>query len=155
MNARGKLNLPRLEICVLALVVLSACATKYANPAKASNIMVEILPSKDKYVEIKDVSVYQDGNKLLVTGKAKKKGSIFTAYKGHIDVAVVFPAGEPVQIGWAEYRHNPSRNIINSFEVNFQVPTKPETKVFLVFHPLDGSASEHSGAVERLLTKAS
>ena len=154
MKTQGKRVRAWMGICVFTLAILFGCTAKYANLTKASNVSVEILPSKDKYLEIKDVSVYQDGDKLLVTGKAKKNGPIFVTYKGHIDVTVVSPGEGPVSLGGADYKHHPSRNIIRSFEVLFPVPAKHGTRVFLVFHPVNGTDSEHSAAVERLLAKS-
>lgn len=141
-------------ICVFTLVILLGCTAKYANLTTANDVSVEILPYKDKYVEIKEVKVYQDGNKLLVTGKAKKNGPIFATYRGHIDVAVVSPEGGPARLGFAEYEHHPSRNVIRSFEVPFPVPAMLGARVYLVFHPVNGSDSEHSVAVERLLGRS-
>jgi len=137
-------------ICIFTSAVLSGCMGRCASFPTA-NINVEILPYKDKYVEIKEVVVYQDRNKLLVTGKARKHGPLFSTYKGHIEVAVVPPDAGPVSLGFAEYEHHPSRNVIRTFEVPFPVPANPGTKVLLTFHPTKDSDSEHSLAIEKLL----
>ncbi|MFZ2447456.1 MAG: hypothetical protein WAW37_13955 [Syntrophobacteraceae bacterium] len=141
-------------ICVFTLAILLGCTAKYANLATANNVSIEILPSLDECVEIEGVRAFQDGDKLLVTGKAKKHGPIFTTYKGHIDVAVMSPDGEPVSLGGAEYEHHPSRNVISSFEVPIPVSARQGTRVYLLSHPVNGADSEHSAAVGRLLAQA-
>jgi len=153
MNAQGKRVSTWMGIFVFALAILSGCTAKYATLTTAGNVNVEILPSRDECVEIKDVSVYRDGDRLLVTGKAMKRGPLFATYKGHIDVAFVSP-DEGLKMGEAEYKHLPSRNIISSFEVSFPIPAEPGARVLLVFHPVNGADSDHLAAIDRLIAKA-
>ncbi len=136
-------------------VVLFGCATGHQHQDKAlvDGSRIDIIHSKDKQFELKEVRVSQDGSDLVVFGKVKKKGSIYTSYNGHIDIALVQPDKEIV-LETAEYKHFPSEQVLSAFDVHFPGAISREARILIYLHPVDGNGMEHSKAVEMLISKS-
>lgn len=134
-----------LGIClaVFAVFIIAAPVTSHGA---AMDSEVEILPLKDSYAEITDVTVHQLGKDLLVSGTIVKTGRLFTSYTGHIDVAVTTPEGG-FKHGTAEYRAFPSRNRTSAFEIRIPNVSAAGAEVRMAFHPRDDANATHSFAL--------
>lgn len=138
-------------VCILVAAFLIGCAGKNMTLREALGIRIDVLPSGDGEVEIAEASAYRENGNLVVAGKAKMTGPLFSSYKGHIDIAVLPPGGGEAELSTSEYSHHPSRRTSSSFQVRFPVPAERGTRVVMLFHPVNGAGSEHSKALERLL----
>lgn len=130
--------------------IAAGCAMDGVNLKETGTAQVEILSSEDPSVGIERADVYQIGGELVVSGAAFKQGPRFRSYRGHIDIAVMDPAGQTFRIGTAEYRRVPSRHRYSSFEVRFPVVAERVTLVRLVFHSGNGMGAKHLATVQRL-----
>ena len=150
MKTRVRHVMSWLGVCMLAVAIPSlwGCATNRVSLSDLGTVKLEIVPSKDPYVHISEADVYQDGNELVVTGTAVKRGPLFTTYKGHIDVAVISPEGETIKQASAEYRRHPSRRRTTTFAVRIPVPAEKGTIIRLMFHTLNDTDSNHPDALE-------
>jgi hypothetical protein len=135
--------------------VLAGCAMNGVNLKDTGIARVEILPSDDPAVNIERADLYQDDGELVVKGSAYKLGPKYRSYRGHIDVAVIDPQGQPQGLSTAEYRRVPSRHRYTRFEVRFPVVAERGTLVRMVFHPENGTGAKHLAAVERLKAEKS
>jgi hypothetical protein len=138
----------------LLVSILAGCAMNGVNLMHAGVARVEILPSDDPAVSIERAGLYQDGGELVVKGQAYKAGPKYRTYRGHIDVALIDPHGQPIGMKTAEYRRVPSRHRHTRYEVRFPLVAERGTLVRMVFHPGNGTGAQHLAAVERLRAEA-
>jgi hypothetical protein len=76
---------------LVVIVGILGCGSNRSNLAESGSIHVKEVPSEGK--SILGVRIYEDGDRLLITGKVRGLGS-FTSRRGHIDIAVIGPDGE-------------------------------------------------------------
>ncbi len=140
---------------MLSAFFIAGCATNWVSLRDAGAVRIEVIPSRDAHAVVSGVDVYQDGNELTVSGSVNKEGALFTTCDGHIDIAVIGPHSERVELGTAQYHHFPSRQHSSSFTLRFPVIAEKGTAVRLIFHRADGADSKqlHAAALEILQEK--
>ncbi len=99
-------SFPRLLIgmsLIFASVLISGCATTNPNHANdraalsEASVLFERMPSKD--VMVSEVRAVKDGDGLAIYGKVKRTlGNCCDAARGHVDIAVVGPDGEIIDL---------------------------------------------------------
>lgn len=129
-----------------AITVGSPMASRAVDYPDAGGVRVQVFPSDDSIVEIKDVDVRQEGSDLIVSGEISKK-LLFTSQEGHIDVALVAPDGRVRSMGTAEYDVFPSRHRTSSFEVRFPSASLKGSELRLSLHPGTEAGGRHAQAV--------
>jgi hypothetical protein len=80
-------------MCLVATIV-SGCATSRVNLVDTGAVSVEKIPSERIYIS--RVSVFQEGDELLVSGFVKRRHSSGPG-GGHVDIAIVGPDGGAVE----------------------------------------------------------
>jgi len=86
----------------VVLIALSGCASSRTNLVKKEMISIERLPSKGN-AHIFKVSVYKEGDELVVSGRVTRSIKYRLASQGHIDMAVLSPKGEVIGKASASY----------------------------------------------------
>jgi len=74
-----------------ASIVMSACASKQVNLLENGIVSFKYVPSKNIYVS--KAYAYQDGNKLVISGKVKHRSGTSYTVGGHVDITVRNPDG--------------------------------------------------------------
>jgi len=88
-----------LWIWVTALLFAGGCASPYVLDPQG-NFYIERIPSSWAYLS--DIIVDQDGETLVIKGAVSRRNDAFSG-TGHIDVAVVSPAGQVISQASAPY----------------------------------------------------
>lgn len=127
--------------CFLVLIWLvvgtciGGCASEDSFISSGGNLFVKIIPSSQ--VRVSNISTNQEAEELVITGKVSRRNAAFSG-RGHVDVAVVSPAGAVICMASANYtptilpktpgarNHHPSH-----FEVHLHC-TPPEGSVIRV-----------------------
>ncbi len=125
-----------LSLFFVLTVVLSGCASGHVHLVDGGTVFIERVPAKKVYFS--RVYVNQDGNELVIAGRLKQRYRSHVG-SGHVDIAILNPAGEILGKGSAFYvpgilsakrsRHRGSR-----FEVRLPVVPPEGSKVRLEFH---------------------
>lgn len=140
----------RLLIWVTALLIAGGCASPYVLDPQG-NFYIECIPSSRAYLS--DINVDQQGEELVIQGAVSRLNDAFSGI-GHVDVAVVSPAGQVISQASAPYepkilpktpgarRHRASR-----FEIRLSAVPPKGSYIRLAFHgkpdPNDAILYEH------------
>ena len=132
-------------VCVaVAFMALSGCTSSRINLVRNGTVSVERLRSKGN-VYISGVFVYQEGDELMVSGKAKPR-SRHLPTSGHVDIAILSPKGEV--IGKASTFYTPriirrkSARRGSRFTARFSVIPPEASRVRLAYHGQRCSAAQ-------------
>ncbi len=79
----------------IVLIALSSCTSSRTNLVKNEMVSVELLPSKGN-ARIFKVYIYQEGDKLVVSGRVRRFFKNRPTSRGHVDIAVLSPKGEVI-----------------------------------------------------------
>lgn len=135
----------RLFLGVFALLVTGlvgvASASNRVDLIKNDTIKIEAVLNQGH--QITRVFVYNENNKLVITGRIDRKHSAFLG-NGHVDIAIVSPEGETLSQVSTYYiprhiRKNPSRG--SRFEVRLPSIPKKGSTIRIVYHKASKSAS--------------
>jgi hypothetical protein len=78
----------------MAGVLLSGCVSDHFNPVKVGSFFIECIHSSAVYIS--DVTIDQDADGCEIAGKVYRRNPSISGL-GHIDVAVVSPAGDVLE----------------------------------------------------------
>ncbi len=140
----------RLLIWVTAVLFSGGCASPYFLDPQG-NFYIECIPSSRVYLS--DVIVDQQGNELVIQGSVSRRNDAFSGI-GHVDVAVVSPAGQVISQGAAPYQPNilpktpgARKHRASRFEIRFSDIPPKWSVIRLAFHgkpdPNDTILYEH------------
>ena len=126
----------------VTLMTLFGCISSRINLVRNGTVSVERLQSKGN-VYLSGVLVYQEGDELVVSGKAKPRNRHLPT-SGHVDIAILSPKGEV--IGKQSTSYSPriirrkSARRGSQFTARFSVIPPEASRVRLAYH-----AKKHSG----------
>jgi hypothetical protein len=126
-------------------IALSGCASSRTNLVKKEMISIERSPSKGN-VHIFRVSVDQEGDELVVSGRVTRRIKYRLPSQGHIDIAVFSPKDEV--IGKASTSYIPriirreGQHRASYFTARFSVIPPKGSTVRLSYHTQRNSAAK-------------
>jgi len=88
----GKMQRLGLLFClVMAVLIASGCATGSGGTFQAEGLVIEL--THTPMVSFSKLAASQEGAQLVLTGNLRRRNQAFSG-RGHVDVAVISPAGE-------------------------------------------------------------
>ena len=103
------------------------------------------------WVRMSNISTNQEADELVIAGDVSRRNSAFSG-KGHVDVAVVSPAGKAICKASANYtpailpKTAGARNHRSShFEVDLRCTPPPKSVIRIAYHNKSGPDDPHPG----------
>jgi hypothetical protein len=129
----------RTFIFVLIALLMTNCVSRRIDLVRTGTVLIEYVPSPKIYVS--EAYVYQDGNRLVVSGKVKRRHASAISSSGHVDITILSPEGLIIKKASTLFlpRIIPRKGAQESlFTARFSVIPPQGSKIRVAFHNPSG-----------------